>query len=229
MNTVRTIWRWIYSVWLRIWRWIWAVKPQAWIAFLCFIIVFARFRWPDLRFDSLSLYLILVAMLCILIPDLAQMIARIKKIKIGDKEIELSEALDRIARQTERIENRVSDAAGESFERSEEPPIHIEKYLKDPRGGLIAIAADIEIRVQHLLSKEDLSSARRYTTPLHGVELLAKYGHVVPDLPILMRDFWTVRNRVVHGSEARMTEQDIYRLVDLGVRILELLSIRKKG
>jgi hypothetical protein len=42
-----------------------------------------------------------------------------------------------------------------------------------------------------------------------------------------MRDFWAVRNLAFHGKDMKLSEQDVYRLVDLGVRILDLLSIKK--
>ena len=64
---------------------------------------------------------------------------------------------------------------------------------------------------------------------MHGVKLLAKNGIVVPELPILMRDFWDVRNRAFHSSDQQLTEKDVLRLVDLGVRILDLLAITRDG
>jgi len=181
-------------------------------------------NWPGLKFDNLSLDLILIAMLCILVPNLAALIARIKKFKFGDKEIELNEALDKITRQTENIEDEIASSPGTQFQRTEGPPSHIERYVSDPRGGLIAISADIEKKVLQLLRGQKLDETKRYVTPTKGIEILAQYGRVVQDLPILMRDFWRVRNEAVHGSGDPMTEKEVYRLIDLGVRIMDLLS-----
>lgn len=211
------------------WTWLRGVRQQTVIAAICIVIVFARFVVPTLTFDQYSVYLILIAMLCILIPDLAKLIARIRKIKIGDKEIDLGEEIDRVAEKADKIEEEVATPGSDQFERGEPgPPPHIERYLRDPRGGLIAIAVDIEERVQKLVQMQNPIDSRRYISPMQGVEYLATQGLVSEELPMLMRDFWTVRNRAVHTSRIQVTEQDILRLVDLGVRILELLSIRKK-
>jgi hypothetical protein len=211
------------------WAWLRSIKAQNVIATICILIVFTRFIYPALTFDAYSLYLFLIAMLCILVPDLAKLIARIRKIKIGDKEIDLGEEIDRVAEKAEKIEDEIASPNNQEFERSEqEPPPHIERYLRDPRGGLIAIAVDIEERVQKLVQMQNPIDSRRYISPMQGVEYLARQGLVSEELPMLMRDFWTVRNRAVHTSRIRVTEQDIYRLVDLGFRILELLTIRKK-
>jgi len=212
----------------RFWGWLRSIRPQSGIAILCCALVLARFLWPDLKFDYLSVYLILVAMLCILVPDLARLISRIKKIKFGDKEIELSETLDRMTHEAENIEGRVSKSETEEFNRSEEPPAHVMQYVRDPWGGLIALAADIERKVQQLLTAENLIDGNRYVPPLRGIEMLAKEDRVVQGLPILMQEFWKVRNQVVHGADIQVTTRDIYRLIDLGVRILDLLSIRRK-
>ncbi len=212
-----------------IWAWLRRIRQQTIIATICILIVFARFIFPALTFDQYSVYLVLIAMLCILIPDLAKLISRIRKIKIGDKEIDLGEQIDRIADKTEEIEVEMSAPGGSEFERDEQQPApHIDRYVRDPRGGLIAVAADIEERVQKLVQAYNPTDSRRYISPIRGVEYLAREGYVSEELPILMRDFWTVRNRAVHSSTLLVTEQEIYRLVDLGIRILDLLTVRKK-
>jgi len=183
-----------------LWVWLLSIKPQVAIAIFCIGLVIARFIWPGLKFDNLSLDLILIAMLCILVPNLAALIARIKKFKFGDKEIELNEALDKITRQTENIEDEIASSPGTQFQRTEGPPSHIERYVSDPRGGLIAISADIEKKVLQLLRGQKLDETKRYVTPTKGIEILAQYGRVVQDLPILMRDFWIGRSNDRKGG-----------------------------
>jgi HAMP domain-containing protein len=224
MITCRRIKR--ISLWL--WRHLRLVNRQTWTASVCFAIVFARFIWPQLAFDTLSLYLVLIAAGCVLIPDVANLIARIRRIKIGNNEIELGEAIDRITSQTEEVERRMSTSTDYEVQRPVELPRHIERYIRDPRGGLIAVAADIESQVRTLLVEANLSGVHLYISPLRGIELLAAKGLIDQELPMLMRDFWVVRNKAVHDSQERMTDDEIYRLVDLGVRILDLLTIRRK-
>jgi hypothetical protein len=160
-------------------------------------------------------------MACIVLPDIARLIARIRKLKLGDNEVELGEALDNLAERTEKAEEEFSEPGSVAYVRSPAP--NIEKYLRDPRGGLIAVAVDIEERVQELLRMHNEDTGKRYLSPMHSA------GIVVRDLPTLMRDFWSVRNRAFHSSTVKLTQRDVYRLVDLGVRILELLSVTKEG
>lgn len=180
-----------------------------------------------MKYDSESRNLLLIAMVCIILPDIARLIARIRKLKVGDNEVELGEALDDLAEKTERAEEELSEPGASDYVRGAGP--NIQKYLGDPRGGLIAVAVDIEERVQELIRVHSLYIGKRYLSPLHGAELLSSKGIVVKDLPMLMRDFWAVRNRAFHSSDIKLTEQDVYRLVDLGVRILELLSVTKEA
>lgn len=213
----------------RLWAKISRVKPQHAIVGLCLLIVLTRFVHPELKYDSDSRDLILIAVICILVPDIVRLIARIRKLKIGENEVELGEALDDLANKTQAAEDHVDSDPAENYTRSG-PSVsaNVERYLRDPRGGLIAVAVDIEERVSSLLMQRNISATMRaYASPMHGVELLAKHGVVVPELPMLMRDFWHVRNRAFHRSDLQLTERDILRLVDLGVRILDLLAITR--
>lgn len=213
---------------LHFWSWLKKVRPQYWIAAICILIVVLRMLIPSLIYDAESRNLLLIAMICVLIPDLARLVARVKKLKIGDNEIELGEALDDLAQKTQKAEEHLSEPSQHPYARMAEAVApNIEKYLKDPRGGLIAVAVDIEERVQHLVKEHNIDGDKRYLSPMQGAEMLSRKGIVVRDLPMLMKDFWVVRNRAFHSSEVRLTEKDVYRLVDLGVRILDLLSITR--
>ena len=213
----------------KLWEGIRRTKPQHAIAGLCLLIVLARFVHPALMYDSDSRDLIVIAVICILVPDIVRLIARIRKLKIGENEVELGLALDDLANKTKAAEDHVDSDPAENYRRSG-PSVtaNVERYLRDPRGGLIAVAVDIEERVSNLLSQRNVPATKRaYASPMHGVEILARHGVVVPELPMLMRDFWHVRNKAFHRSDLQLTEKDVLRLVDLGVRILDLLAITR--
>jgi len=211
-------------------NWFRNIRAQNWIASICIAIVGARMINPSIAYDAESRNLILIAMACILVPDLARLMARIKKLKLGNNEIELGEALDDLAKKTEKAEEHLYEDKATPFMRNITViSPNVNRYLKDPRGGLISVAVDIEERVKDLVRTHNLDTDRRYISPMHGVDILSKKGIVVSDLPMLMRDFWIVRNRAFHSSDIKLAEQDIYRLVDLGVRILDLLSVTKDG
>ena len=101
------------------------------------------------------------------------------------------------------------------------------KYTKDPRGGLIAIAVEIESMIYELAKYYKLSINAKHMSPIRAIDILVKKGFVPSKLNSLIRDFWVIRNQVVHHSEFQFTNHRLYRLLDLGIRILDLLSYRK--
>jgi uncharacterized protein YutE (UPF0331/DUF86 family) len=64
-------------------------------------------------------------------------------------------------------------------------------------------------------------------SPIRAIDILVKKGFVPSKLNSLIRDFWVIRNQAVHHLEFQFTNQRLYRLLDLGIRILDLLSYRK--
>jgi hypothetical protein len=204
------------------------IKLQTWIALFCISVVVIRFFVPSLKYDADSRDLILIAIVCVLVPDVVSLIARVRKLKFGEHEVELSEALDDLASKTEAAEERIDTESISSFIKVEVAPGDIERYLRDPRGGLIAVAADIEARATELLRHTATSPASKgYASPVRAVESLARQGVVSAELPALMRAFWSVRNQAIHSPDSSLSQHDIYRLVDLGVRILDLLSFTR--
>lgn len=102
-------------------------------------------------------------------------------------------------------------------------------YTKDPRGGLVAIAVEIESTINKIARDYDITTkSSRYLSPIRAVDQLDRKGILPSELPSLVRDFWTLRNKAFHSADFRLTDDQLYRLLDLGVRILDLLSVRKK-
>ena len=46
------------------------------------------------------------------------------------------------------------------------------------------------------------------------------------DILASFKDFWLIRNQVVHGTHFELSERQLYELVEIGVRILKLLTSR---
>lgn len=202
--------------------------PQLIFALFCLFIVIIRFFYPNLKFDSFSLNLIIISTACILIPDLAQLIARIKRIKIGDNEIELREEITYLQEMIQKLENRVFKAGHKEYKREfTSEPFLVDKYLLYPRAGLIAIAIDIETRIKKMALKHYPKEECDLISPIQLANKLAYRGIIDKEAPFLIKEFWHVRNKIIHGTCRKINAQEIYRVIDLGNRILELLSISK--
>ncbi len=205
--------------------------PRYFVALVATLLWLSRIIWPDIKFDSTSLYLFLFAAVVILIPDIGDLISRIKKIKKGDLEIELESKINALADQTERTEEAIERSEEGEFEIEFIPDEHygrILEYTKDPRGGLVAIAVEIESTINRIARDYNISPKSRYLSPIKAVDQLDRKGILPSELPSLVRDFWTLRNRAFHSANFSLTDEQLYRLLDLGVRILDLLSVRKK-
>jgi hypothetical protein len=189
------------------------------VAILPSIIVMARIFWPDMLFDSVSLYLTLIVVVALLIPDVGDIVSRIKKIKKGDIEIELEELVKR----TEIVEGEVELTEPAILNEHEDYMKTVTNFVNDPRGGLVAIAVEIESRIRKLATSYS-GINYRYTSPTKALDELAKLKAIPNQLPSLFRDFWTIRNQAIHNLDYNFTSKELYSLLDLGVRILDLLT-----
>lgn len=204
-------------------------KARYFIATLAILIIVGRAIWPNIKFDDTSFHLILLIAVVLLIPDIGDLISRIKRFKKGDLEIELESKINELAGRTEKAEEDIK-ASKEDFEYerfSDNFVNRITEYTRDPRGGLIAIAVEIESKLDEIARHYQINKQTKYSSPIRIVDEFTKIGIVPKELPSLIRDFWTIRNKAVHSVEYKLTNEHLYRLLDLGIRILDLLSLKK--
>ncbi|OGD17399.1 hypothetical protein A2V47_00310 [Candidatus Atribacteria bacterium RBG_19FT_COMBO_35_14] len=203
--------------------------PYLIVIFICLIII-ARIVWPNINYDDTSFYLTLLAVIIFVIPNIGELFSRIKRLKKGDFEIELESKLDSLTEKTEKAEEDIEKLEIEEFEFKSKPDEirkRIIEYTKDPRGGLISIAIEINSMISKLATYYQLFKNVKHISPIRTIDVLTNRGLVPNELQSLIRDFWIVRNQAVHSSEFQLTNQQLYRLLDLGIRILDLLSYRK--
>lgn len=198
------------------------------VPLLCAIAIVARIVWDDIRFDQTALWLFLIGVIVILIPDIGDLVSRIKKFKKGDIEIEFESLVAKLARNTEIVEERTqAETKGEylvDFEPSELRN-RVAELTRDPRGGLVGLAVEIEAAIALLAAKHGLRERGQRIPPLRAVNELSRRGVLPKELPGLFSDFWTIRNQAVHSIDFQPSNQSLYEILDLGIRILRLLSI----
>lgn len=197
--------------------------------FICLIII-ARLVWPNINYDDISFYLTLLIVILLVFPNIGEILSRIRRFKKGDLEIEIESSLNNLTEKTEEAEEEIEKLEIPEYDfelKSEETKKRILEYAKDPRGGLIAIAVEIESMISKLVKYYKLSINAKHISPISAIDILVKKGFVPSTVNSLIRDFWVIRNQVVHHSEFQFTNQRLYRLLDLGIRILDLLSYRK--
>jgi len=189
---------------------------------ICFALIIIRILMPNTNFDQLSLYLLIIATVLLLFPYINDWISNIRKLKIGNYEVEINNAVNKLDKDTSKLE--------ESIKKEKKYPELSNDFKKllaeastDPRGALLIVAIEIESTIRKLAEKADIGFGS--TTKL--VIELSKRKIIDEKILPIFKDFWNVRNRIVHGPSEKISESIIYELTYLGYRILSLLSLTK--
>jgi hypothetical protein len=196
------------------------------VPFICFLIVIIRAVW-NITFDYLSFWLLFIAILVILIPDIGSIIDRIRKVKIGDNEIEFDSRVAKLAIETEKVENEAQklEKIRPSFSSDADKLSFISGITaKDPRSGLISLSLEIESAIRKLAERNLAIDPSRRITLSTLVDNLTIKGILPKDFPSLFRDFWSIRNEAIHNIAFQPTDKSLYAILDLGVRILQILK-----
>jgi predicted membrane protein len=203
------------------------------VALVALAIVIVRAVWPDARLDEISLVLLVVAALALVWPDIVPLTSRIRRFKVWGLEVELMEEISQLTERTEVAAREVS------LEReSMRPgaaiavPPGVTQWLADaaadPRSGLLLVTIEIEQAIRRLAAQHGIAAGVGRVSARRALRELATSEAVPREVVPLFEDFWQVRNRVVHGVGFQLPAGQLYELVDVGFRILELLSLGER-
>jgi len=154
--------------------------------------------------------------------EIRSLFGRLRRGRVGDIEIEL----DQLQQSAETAAKETpANATRETKELSAETALPLppapttapEAAVTSPKLALVFLAAAIEREVRAFIAATGRAQGRS-VLPLH-VEL--ERLELPRPLISAVRQFWTVRNRVVHGHAA--TDDEAVRAVDLGISILATL------
>ncbi|MBI3913629.1 MAG: hypothetical protein HY327_05520 [Chloroflexi bacterium] len=190
---------------------------------LAFIVV--RALLPNLRLDEISLALFGIICLAILWSDIEKVAAYIRKFRFGLLEFELVEKVERLGEKAEKVEEAESQVSSGQQRRVEgiTPDVaeRIAEAGTDPRAVLLLVAIEIEEAARRLAREHGIS---QQASASHQVLELAERGLVSQEVVSLFREFWQVRNQVIHRAGFNIPSGQIYALVDVGLTIRKLLS-----
>lgn len=200
------------------------------VAVVCLSLAVIRILKPDAIIDGNTVWLLVIAVVVMIGPDLKVLIPFIKRIKIGDTEIELAAQAAKISKEIEKVKDEVG--IQENWEIPDRTTDQVKQVLQDaktdPRAAFLLLASRIEEVVRSRLQEADIPQARQFTS----LPRLVEYGverQIFPQQTIsIFKDFWFVRNKVAHGQAFDFDEDTILSLISVGTDILELISIEKK-
>lgn len=195
----------------------------------CLALVVVRIIFPNAQADTNSIWLVGIAALLLVLPDLKSVAPYIKKIKVGDTELELKESIGNLEKEVEKAQGAAAQEKKASV--SSNVPSEIEKVLeessRDPKAALLLLSAKIEQQLRNRLEEADISTDRIFSTSQY-VEVGVKEGIFPQDFLPAFRDFLRVRNSVAHGAAFDVDDSYILSLVSLGTELLRIASTTNK-
>ncbi|MFR6016461.1 MAG: hypothetical protein ACLUG9_02940 [Paraclostridium sordellii] len=193
------------------------------LSLICVTLVVVKMFNSDLVIDTNSIYLILISIIIIVIPDLNQVIERVSKVKTGELELEfnmqnLSNDIEKVEKEVEKKNNKIN-YGGIDKETSD----RFKLVSSDPKLLIVAIGMEIEIRLRKLLSN---TYGAEYS--MISVERMLRditNKGILDDSQIrIYREFKYIRNKVVHGDEMKdISYEQLCEFADLGIRVLKTI------
>jgi len=195
------------------------------LATVSFLIVIARMVWPTLTFDQTSLILVVLAAAVLLLRDFPETIHRLRRFEWGNVKVELDEQLKNLATRTEKAEQEPSKSRMQIQKAlPDDVLVRFAQVGSDPRASLVLLAVEIERAIRNLAGCYGLYRRHPQDTARALLSEIVAEGIVPQDIRGLFEDFWFIRDSVVHGVHFDVREGELYQLVDLGLRILKMLS-----
>lgn len=221
------------------------------IILLCITVIILRMLFDNIRFDNTSLYILVLLIVTMLIPDLQELLLRIKRFRKGDFELELSEIVKELKDKVEEVEEKqIKDSTKDTNELKknsdnstpkkanilkETPGIYeleTKEIKEDPFEEQIKNLIDYPVQLVIFISAEIEKRVRLLVLNesnkinlTHKAALKEAINRKIisKDIWILNEKFMKIRNYAAHGHNSEFNEIEIYEAIELGLRILKLL------
>jgi uncharacterized protein YutE (UPF0331/DUF86 family) len=206
------------------------------LAITIFVIALLHIFWPNhVQLDWPTITLLAISILLLGAREFSKLLPFIKRLKIGEAEIELHETLQRLHKDTEEAEEdssqRVShylptfavtnNLIGREREGSEDAILNLAS--RDKETAVVRIAIEIEKELARLFVAAELGSHPPKSIR-SMVDQLAAKGVLPRATAKAIIEFRNVRNKIIHPSQIdAVPESALGSSVDSGIRLLRLL------
>jgi len=192
--------------------------------------------FPAILFDDKSFNLCLVAAIALALPNLLGLLPPLKKVKVGNSEVEFDKALDQFEKDVKKAEKaeKATPSTPPSVTGSGPPPLRKEytdgfKEILTSRASntekILASAILAEAMLIETARDLGLLSDARKRTGAAIVALLHEHGFITSDERDGFAEFWQIRNAVVHGQNLQPpTDEQTARVLDLLWRLVRTLG-----
>jgi hypothetical protein len=199
------------------------------IVLFCVALIVAHFYYPTVQIDAPTVWLVAIATIAFLLPEIGSFTPYIKRVRIGDTEVELKDEIAKLGSEVEIAQQSKSPAkknVATKKKASKKAAVNVESAiemaLNNPRATLLLLSARIEQELKNRLVASGAS--------LDGVYSLRQLARLAVDKQILssesasaLNDFAVVRNRVAHGEAFDVEDSVIYSLISIGANLLQII------
>lgn len=185
--------------------------------------------WPQhLSMDWPSVTLLVAGVFFCFSGHVAAFLPYIKRLKLGQAEIEIQEKLGVLSKNVKQLEDapekairHASSTATDTTDTSIESTI-LDIASKDKAAALIRLGIELEGRIALLCKEANVMPAHR--TWRDSINTLTRAKILDPTLANALIEFRDVRNRVIHsGLRAPVQQSMLTRAIDDGLNLLRLL------
>src|SRR2546428_568808 len=189
------------------------------IAVAALALALSHVVWPSrvqIDWPTIALLAIFVGM--IFGPELSSVLPLIKRLKIGQAEIEMRETVVKLHEDVEKAEGLPFSQTEPSAAQETDPQVRVpdtnleEKILdlaaRDKESAVVRLAIEIERELFSSLGRIGTSSPS--TRTIQGaVHQLVSRGHIPSEVGKAIMDFRNVRNRIIHPAREEVVPQSV--------------------
>jgi len=203
------------------------MKAIRWVIVLfCVAAIALHVRFPDIKVDSVTLWLLALLLVAFASPAIRNLAPYIRRLRVGSFEVELGEQITKLAAKVDEAEEEVGRAGRPVADRAavEAGVASIVRDAgSDPRGALLLLHADIETALRDLAEKAGIEGASRPGSVRRLAETLARENLISPSVLSALADLWAIRNRVTHEARFDVSPGTLYSLISLGTEVLTVI------
>lgn len=192
------------------------------IAFACMAFALVRLKYPDAKVDSVTVWLLGIAAAMFLLPEAQALLPYIKRVKVGDTEIELVQQLEReVEEAKESVANQMVPVGLTTVDEV------LREAGRSPQAGLLLLSSRLEEQVRQRLADAGIAEGQTLMSLPRLMEKGVEKGFFSQSILSATRDFWAARNKIAHGRAFDVSDATLYSLISLGTQLLQVVSSSK--
>ena len=213
-------------------QFMWKIFPMRYvvaisIAVISIAIIVLRALFPGLRFDYISLILLLIFFAILLFPYMSDVIKRIREIEGGGIKLKLDpvKEVKKLNQETEEVINKLRDEGKSEYFKfpsiaNTSPTAKRFLDVGETKAALLILSREIELRIRELARMNDMSMKHTLKKMLIG---LVKLDILDQDVVSLFMHFQSVRNELIHNPAFDMREDELKKMIEIGLRLHHMI------